>query len=79
MSGLLEDRLEDIYKWYRYNKGVIPEENVGKRLAFQQKTIDCLFELLAVATQDIQNLEGARRKLYLPRDVSVTGDVRRFG
>lgn len=78
MSGTLEDKLEDVYKWYLYNKSVIPKENVLKRLKFQEKTIDCLFELVAILTQDMQNVEGARRKLLLPSGVSLVGDSREF-
>lgn len=78
MSGILEDKLEDVYKWYIYNRSVIPKENVLKRLKFQEKTIDCLFELVAILTQDMQNVEGARRKLLLPSGVSLVGDSREF-
>lgn len=79
MSAILEDKLEDVYKWYLYNKSNVPPLDLKKRCDFQQKTIDCLFELMAILTQDMQNLEGARRQLYLPRSVSVSGDVREFG
>lgn len=83
MSQSVEKRLEEIFRWYEYNKGVIPPENLGKRLDFTQKTIDCLFELIVLQAENIQALElraGSRsRKLYLPNGVTVMGDLKKFG
>lgn len=78
MSQVLEDKLEDVYKWYLYNKSNLAAENVMGRLKFQDKTIDCLFELVAILTQDMQNMEGARRKLFLPSGVALVGETKEF-
>jgi hypothetical protein len=78
MSAVLEDKLEDVYKWYLFNRNNIAKENVMGRLQFQEKTIDCLFELVAILTQDMQDVEGARRKLLLPSGVTLVGDSKEF-
>jgi len=75
-----EERLAMWAKWYHYNKDRIPRDNIGKRMDFQEKTIDGLLELLALAGRRIQVLEQGRvPSLLLPTGVTVTGDLTRFG
>lgn len=81
MARDLEKRVVEWGVWYHENKGRIPPMHFEKRLAFYEKTIDGLIELLAIAAEDIRTLEGRKRsnQLYLPDGVTMTGDIRRFG
>lgn len=83
MTDLVENRFAEIFKWYEYNKKLIPRENLAKRADFLQKTIDCQFELMVLMLENIRTLEfktGSRsERLYLPTGVTVNGDLTRFG
>lgn len=83
MTAKVEERISEIFRWYEYNRGLIPKENLMKRLDFQQKAIDCLFEVVVLQAECIQLLEfkaGVRsNKLWLPNGVQINGDLTKFG
>jgi hypothetical protein len=81
MARDLEKRTVEWGVWYHENKNRIPRMDFERRLAFYEKTIDGLIELLAIAAEDIRTLEGRKRSntLYMPNGVAVTGDIRKFG
>lgn len=79
MSQTFDDRLEEWLKWWNHNQQLVPPMDLKKRLDFHDKALHGAFELLAIARYDLERLEGARRKLLLPRGVEVRGDVRKFG
>lgn len=81
MSRDLEKRLADWGVWYHQNKKRIPVMDLQKRHDFQEKVIDGLLELVAIAAEDIRTLEGRARSksLWLPDGMHVTGDLKKFG
>lgn len=81
MSKQLEKRVEEWGLWYHYNKDRIPPTHLEKRCAFYEKAIDGCIEILAIATKDIQELEGKKpgASLWLPKGMSMLGDPKEFG
>ena len=79
MSGRLDKELEDWYKWWNYNKSLIPPDNLKDRMEFAEKSLEGLLRLLITTSEDLYAVEGVRRKLYMPTGINVRGDVRRFG
>lgn len=77
----LEQRLADLTVWYYRNKGDIPIDNLAAKAAFMEKTIWILLEVCALQVERLHELEHRDRAkgLYLPRGVSVAGDVKKFG
>ena len=83
MSALLDKRAAEWALWY--NEHCRKPMPLDKRMEFQQKSIDGLLEILAIATKDIQRLEGrngnaeveqllrehygSQRRIVLPRGV----------
>lgn len=79
MSRRTDERFVELVKWWRFHRSTLPPEDLRKRCDFLETMCTNLLELFAMTTEDIEGLEGARRKLYLPRSVEVRGDVTRFG
>lgn len=79
MSRQFEERLTEWAVWYDHNRRLLPEHDLRKQIEFLIRAVDGAFECLALAAKDIQSLEGARRQLWLPREVAIRGDVRKFG
>lgn len=77
----LEQRLADTTVWFYKNMGRIPRDNLAGRQAFLEKALWILLEINALATERIHELEGmkAGTSLWMPRGVSVNGDIRKFG
>ena len=70
MSRLLDHRVTEWGVWYHHNK--TRQGDLGLKVQFLQKALDGAIELLAIATKDIQRLEGRdpdkglRPLLYVP-------------
>jgi hypothetical protein len=70
MSRLLDHRVTEWGVWYHNNK--TRQGDLGLKVQFLQKALDGAIELLAIATKDIQRLEGRdpdkglRPLLYVP-------------
>jgi len=78
----LERLLADFTVWHYQNKKRIAPENVLKRMEFLEKSLWIQIELLALLTERLHEMELAKRgmsSLWLPRDVGVSGDPKRFG
>ena len=77
----LERRLADLTIWYYRNKERIPIDNLASKAAFLEKTIWILLEVCALQTERLHELEhrGSAKGLYLPRGLTVEGDVRKYG
>ena len=74
MSKTLEEQITDWAVWYHKNADDLPENDLRKQINFLKKAIDGCLECLAIATKDIQVLEGRRRmdnKLWMPGDVRI--------
>lgn len=74
----LERRLADLTVWFWNNRKDLARDNLAARQEFGERTIWIMLEILALQTERIHDLEG-RKTLFMPRGVSVRGDVRRFG
>jgi hypothetical protein len=79
MSRQTDLRYAELAKWFTYHSNTLPRENLAKRLDFLEKFCASALIVMAEMTRDIENLEGPRRKLYLPREIQVKGDVKQFG
>ena len=81
MSRELEKRTTEWALWFHHNKDRIPNAHFEKRLAFYEKSIDGLLEILAIACEDVRTLEGRAKSntLWLPQGMSMNGDARKFG
>jgi hypothetical protein len=79
MSKQFEERLMEWGLWYHHNVRLLPDHDLRKQIDFLKRSVDGCLELLALAAKDIQQLEGTRRQLWLPREVEIRGDVRKFG
>ncbi len=76
-----EQRLADTCLWWFRNKDRISKENLPARLELQEKMFSIFLELNALIMERIQEIEGLKRseRLWLPRGVSVAGNLRRYG
>ncbi len=81
MAREFEKRLTEWAVWFHQNKPRVPKDDIRKRMDFQEKTIDGLIELLAIAAEDIRTLEGRAKSpnLWLPNGVQITGDLHKRG
>lgn len=77
----LERRLMDTAIWFHRNKDRVPREDLPKRLDFMEKTLDIFLEMVALATERLQGVEGRPKSenLWLPGRMSVRGDLKRTG
>lgn len=78
----LERLLADFTVWHYQNKKRIAPENLLSRTQFLEKSLWIQIELIALLTERLHELEAAKRgmsNLWLPRDVGVNGDPKRFG
>lgn len=80
-NQVLERRLADLAVWFYQNKTRIPPENVIARQAFLEKSIWVMVEVNALLLERIHELEskGSGGGLFLPKGMSVQGDIHRFG
>jgi len=74
----VEHELRDFFQWYTYHKGTLPPGDLPKRVEFLEKTITNMAKVMAGMVEEIQQRRGSS-SLWLPRDLEVKGDVRRFG
>lgn len=74
MSQKTDNQVAEVARWFLYHKGMIPPENLKARCEFLEKACHNLLNLCIAQAEDIQELEGFRRKLYLPTSVRMTGD-----
>ena len=74
----LEQRLADTALWFHENKDRIPRDDLGKRHAFLEKGFWCLLEINVLLLQRLREERGSKN-LYLPSNINVSGDVRKFG
>ena len=82
MSQEFVSRLADWAIWFKEHEH--DGRDMANEIEFMKKSMDGLFECLACAAQDIQDLEGRPREalgkqLWTPGGMAVRGDVRRFG
>lgn len=75
----LEQRLADTAAWFFNNKDRIPPMDLAKRCEFLTKTCLLLIEICALQTDRLHQTEGKNSKLWLPRGLNASGDVRKFG
>lgn len=82
MSHTLDSKLADVAKWWDEHKrdGMSLEQEVK----FLRRLIENLFDVLALMSNDLRDLEGRPREnlgraLYQPGQMSVRGDLRKFG
>lgn len=73
-DGPLEERIANSAVWWYKNKGLIPRDNLTKRLDFQEEMITLLFDILVMVTER-QNVQGAS-KLLRPRAVMLHDPIR---
>lgn len=80
-NQVLERRLADMAVWFYQNRTRIPPENVVARQAFLEKSMWVMVELNALLLERVHELEskGAGKGLFLPKGLTIQGDVRRFG
>jgi len=71
MSGRLDKKLEEFATWYKYNEGTIPRENLPKRIDFYEKAMASMFDILVQTSRDLADLEGPRRRLWLPKGMEL--------
>jgi hypothetical protein len=76
---LAEQRLADTAVWFFENKDRMPLDNLASRMEFIFKSVWMLIEMNALLLERIHQLEGGKSKLWLPRGVSMRGDVKKFG
>ena len=81
INGALERLVRDLALWYYKNQPRISDDNVPRRVAFLERTLELTLEALAQATLRIQHAEAhPSTQLLLPgRDVQVSGDLKKFG
>ena len=63
------ESLKEVAAWWDANKGLIPKDNLQKRLEFQEQMIECLFDLFAYVARDYRDNDVLRRsqsRLILP-------------
>lgn len=75
----LEQRLADTAAWFFANKDRIPRDNLASKQAFLEKTVWLLIEICALQADRIHQVEGRSSRLWIPRGINATGDVRKFG
>jgi hypothetical protein len=77
----LEQRLADTTVWFYKNKDRIPRDNLAGRQAFLEKAFWIALEINALLLERVHELEGMKpgASLWMPRGVTVNGDVRKFG
>jgi hypothetical protein len=76
-----EKRIKDWYLWWFEHRKTIPTDDIAKRQDFVEKGWDGLWEVMALIMRDIQKLEHRDKSpsLYLPRGMSVRGDLTKLG
>lgn len=79
MSRSTDEKFAEIAIWWNYHRKTLPRENLALRCDFLEKACNNLVMLMAMMTKDMEQLEGPRRKLFLPTGMRIEGDVRKFG
>ena len=81
MSRETDERIAEWSVWFTSNYKRIPQGDLGKQNQFLLKSVDGLLEIAARLAKDVQLLE--RRdpigRLWLPKEVSVHGNMTKFG
>ena len=77
----LERRLIDTAVWFHQNKDRIPVDNLGAKVEFLTKSLDIALELIAMLSERLHQAEHRQvsERLYLPKGVNISGDLRKFG
>lgn len=78
-KGSLERTVRDLALWYYKNQPRIADENVPKRLAFVEKTLEITLEALAQATLRIQHAESHPKPSLLIPHLEMRGDLKKLG
>lgn len=81
MSVETEKRVAEWYKWWFDSAKDIDKSDIAKRQAHIEKCWDGLWEVFALVMRDIQRLEHREKSpsLYLPRGMTIRGDLTKFG
>lgn len=76
----LERRLADLSVWYHRNRGHFGTDNLAAKQAFLEKAFWIVLETLALTTERLHELEdrGKPKELFLPRGLTVNGNLREF-
>jgi hypothetical protein len=74
-----ERRLIDTAVWFHKNKDSIPRDDLTKRLDFMEKTFDIVIELMALSLDRVQQVERGSSQLFLPKGMSMKGNLKHFG
>jgi hypothetical protein len=74
----LEQRLIDTAIWFHRNRHRIADQDIPRRMDFQEKVLDIFMELFALTVQRMQQVEGRSKseRLWLP--TGMNGGGRRF-
>ncbi len=80
-STPLEQRISDTCNWFYQNRDRIPKEDLLKRIEFYDKFSEIMIEIIAMMTDRLQQAENRQKseRLYLPKGLSMKGDITRFG
>lgn len=81
MSKEADQFVADLGKWYFEHKGQIPKDNLAKRIDFLETAIMNLVNCLTFLVRDNQALEQRAKSpsLYLPKGMSLRGDLTKLG
>jgi hypothetical protein len=76
---MAESRLAETAAWFFGNKDRMPIDNFASRADFLFKACWMLIETNALLLERIHELEGGKSKLWLPKGMKMSGDVKKFG
>jgi hypothetical protein len=77
-NQMLERRLADTAVWFHKNVDHIPRDNLASRQAFLEKGFWCMLEINVLLLQRLREERGAKN-LWLPKGITMNGDLKRFG
>lgn len=77
-NRMLERRLADLAVWFYKNRNNLSNENLAGRLEFLMRAFWIMLEVNALLVSRVHSLEGRSDHLWLPRQVSVNGEVQRL-
>ena len=76
----LERRLIDTAVWFSKNKDRIPKHDLEKKVEFLTQTMNILLELFALNIERLRQVDGhTSERLWLPKGLNASGDMKRFG
>lgn len=81
MSREADQFIADLGKWYFEHKGEIPQDNLTRRIDFLETAIMNIINGLTYIQQDTQarDARAASPRLYLPKGMSLRGDLTKLG